>query len=151
GLRESGIADHTLVWFCSDNGGLPGIEPGTVGDLRGFKNTVFEGGLRVPAIIEWPQMIREPRVSSFPAATMDIFPTLAAAAGLPDSVLLQPQDGISLMPLLQGDVQRRDKPICFRHTGRAAIIDNDYKLLTENLQRGDYQLYDLADDPQESN
>ena len=82
-LRELGIEENTLFWFCSDNGGLPNIEPETVGGLRGFKGSVYEGGLRVPAIIEWPREIPEPRVTSYPAATLDIFPTLAAVAGLP--------------------------------------------------------------------
>lgn len=51
-LRELNIADTTLVWFNSDNGGLSGITPDTVGGLRGNKGSVFEGGLRVPGIIE---------------------------------------------------------------------------------------------------
>ncbi|MYF05266.1 MAG: sulfatase-like hydrolase/transferase, partial [Holophagales bacterium] len=78
GLRELGIADNTLVWFTSDNGGLPdisygpehpGVRPDTTGHLRGFKKDFYEGGLRVPTIIEWPDGIA-PRISSFPASTM---------------------------------------------------------------------------------
>ena len=150
GLREMKIAENTLVWFCSDNGGLPNIRPDTVGGLRGFKNTIYEGGLRVPAIIEWPAGIRKPRITSFPAATMDIFPTLASLAGLPASVMLQPQDGISLVPLFTNELARRDKPIAFRHTGRAALIDNNYKIVTEDLAKGQFALYDLAADPKET-
>ena len=58
------IADNTLVWFCSDNGGLPKITPETVGGLRGFKGSLYEGGLRVPAIVEWPAHIKNPRITS---------------------------------------------------------------------------------------
>lgn len=150
GLREQGIAENTLVWFCSDNGGLSGIEPDTVGGLRGFKGTLYEGGLRVPGIIEWPAVISEPRVTSFPAVTMDIFPTLADVAGLPESVLLQPQDGISLKSLLTEERTRREKPIPFRHQGRAALVDNQFKLLTLDIEERDFVLYDLVRDPQET-
>lgn len=52
GLRDLGLADHTLLWSCSDNGGFSEISPSTVADLRGHKGSVYEGGLRVPAIIE---------------------------------------------------------------------------------------------------
>ena len=61
--------------YCSDNGGLKNISPSTVGGLRGNKNTMWEGGLRVPAIIEWPETI-DPGISKYPASTMDIYPTI---------------------------------------------------------------------------
>ena len=61
GLREAGVAENTLLWFCSDNGGLPGIEPSAVAPLRGSKGTIYEGGLRVPAIVEWPAAIEPGR------------------------------------------------------------------------------------------
>ncbi|MCP5113850.1 MAG: sulfatase-like hydrolase/transferase [bacterium] len=150
GLRELNIAENTLVWFCSDNGGLPRIQPETVGGLRGFKSSLWEGGLRVPAIIEWPGGIAKPRVTSFPAATMDIFPTLAAVVGLPDSAMLEPRDGISLAPLFNNELERRDKPLPFRHTGRAALIDNNYKLLQPDLEKDQFELYDLSSDPKET-
>ncbi len=151
GLRNLDVAEDTLVWFSSDNGGLPRIEPDTVGGLRGYKNDIYEGGLRVPAIIEWPAEIRQPRITSFPAATMDIFPTIAAVAGLPDSVLLQPEDGIDLTALFGEELTRRQKPIPFRHMGRAALVDNNYKILTQDIESGDFELYDLAGDPKETN
>ena len=148
-LRELGIAENTLIWFCSDNGGLKPFGPATVGGLRGWKNTIWEGGLRVPAIIEWPAGISRPRVTSFPAVTMDILPTLAEVAGLSESALPQPQDGISIKALFSSEIGPRSKPIPFRHTGRSALIDNDYKLVTEDLEGSKYQLYNLAIDPQE--
>jgi arylsulfatase A-like enzyme len=150
GLRELSIAGNTLVWFCSDNGGLRGIQPDTVGGLRGNKNSVFEGGLRVPAIVEWPAQITQARVTEYPAATMDIFPTLAEIVGLPESVLLRPYDGMSICPLFRREIGPRPKPIPFRHTGRAAWVDNRYKLLTEDLKKDQFQLYDLVRDPQET-
>ena len=151
GLRELGIGSNTLVWFTSDNGGLPRIEPETVGGLRGFKGSVYEGGIRVPAIIEWPDRIPAPLVTEFPAVTMDIFPTLAAIAGVPEEARLQPQDGTSLLSVLDGTEQRRAKPIGFRHLGRAALIDNNLKILSNRLDVRAYELYDLDADPHEAN
>lgn len=150
GLRKLGLAENTLLWFCSDNGGLPNITPTTVGDLRGFKNTVYEGGLRVPAIIEWPAVIKVPRITRYPAGTVDIFPTLAEILRLPESVMLTPIDGSSLKPLLATELTERAKPIPFRHQGRAALVDNRYKLVTQNIAAGNFELYDLETDPREA-
>jgi arylsulfatase A-like enzyme len=149
GLRSLGVADNTLLWFNSDNGGLPEITPDTTGGLRGNKNAIYEGGLRVPAVIEWPAGIPEAKVTAFPAATMDIFPTLAEVVGLSESAMLQPIDGISLAPLFQGEMGRREKAIPFRHTDRAALVDNEYKILTLEVGSGAYELYNLEKDPYE--
>jgi arylsulfatase A-like enzyme len=148
-LRDLAVAENTLVWFCSDNGGLPKITPETVGGLRGFKGSVYEGGLRVPAIIEWPAGITAARITSFPSCTMDIFPTVAEVCGLPASAMVTPQDGTSLLELFQHELTRRSNPIPFRHTRRAAFLDNQFKLITQNTAKGEYELYDLANDPQE--
>ena len=144
GIRKLGVADNTVLWYCSDNGA---IAKGSTGGLRARKGSLYEGGIRVPAIIEWPAGIRQPRVTSFPASTMDIFPTLAELSGLPDSAQLKPVDGISLKALFQGEIGPRAKPIPFRHMGRAAWIDNRYKLVSE---KGRYALYDLETDEKES-
>lgn len=149
-LRELGLAENTLLVFNSDNGGLPGIVPETVGGLRGNKGSVFEGGLRVPGIIEWPAVITTPRVTSFPASTMDLFPTVADILSLPEDVMVKPVDGRSLRPLFTGEIGARAEPIPFRYLNKAALVDNRYKLLTDNLKRGSFQLYDLEADPKES-
>ncbi len=151
GLRRLGMAENTLLWFCSDNGGLPEIRPGTVGDLRGFKGSVYEGGLRVPGIIEWPAVIRNPRVTSYPAGTFDIFPTVAEIAGLPESALLKPVDGISIRPLFTTELAERPKPMGFRHTRRAALIGNRYKVVASNINQPKFEVYDLQQDPREQN
>ncbi len=150
GLRNLGLADNTLLWFCSDNGGLPEIKPSTVGNLRGFKNSVFEGGLRVPAIIEWPAVIRSPRITRYPAGTVDIFPTIADVLHLPADVMLAPIDGSSLQPLFTADVAARSKPLAFRHTGRAALVDNRYKIVTQKIGEGTFEVFDLETDPGET-
>jgi arylsulfatase A-like enzyme len=64
-LRELNIADDTLLWYTSDNGALP---VGSAGGLRGRKSDLYEGGIRVPCMLEWPRRIREPRMSSIPPA-----------------------------------------------------------------------------------
>ncbi len=149
-LRQLGIAEETLVWFCSDNGGLPKITPGTVGGLRGFKGSLYEGGLRVPGIIEWPKGIPTPRVTEYPAVTMDIFPTIADIVGLKSETWLQPQDGLSLMPLFSGEIGERKKPIPFNCFGDTALVDNNYKLIHLGRQGGQFELYDLLNDPAET-
>jgi arylsulfatase len=150
GLRDLDVADSTLFWFCSDNGGLREITPSTTGGLRGFKSSLYEGGLRVPAIIEWPNGIPSPRITEYPSVTMDIFPTIAEIVGLPDNCRLSPQDGISLVPLFTHESTRRAAPIPFRCLGNTAVLDNDIKLI--HLARPDaYELYDLDADPTESN
>ena len=150
GLRQLGIADQTLLWFCSDNGGLPKIKPDTVGGLRGNKGTIYEGGLRVPAIIEWPEKIKPARITSHPASVLDILPTILEITGTTYPAPQRPLDGTSLVPLLQREIGKRKKPIPFRHIGRAALIDNDMKLLTNAMQKGKFELYDLANDPSET-
>jgi arylsulfatase A-like enzyme len=148
-LRDLGIADNTLLVFNSDNGGLPGITPETVGGLRGFKGSVFEGGLRVPAIIEWPGTIK-PRISSHAACTMDLFPTVADILRLPDDVMIKPVDGVSLKPLFAGEIGGRRQAIPFRFGTKAALTGQRYKILTENLGKGAFQLYDIEADPKET-
>lgn len=149
-LRDYSIAKNTLLVFCSDNGGLPEVKPDSVGGLRGYKSSVFEGGLRVPGIIEWPSVITVPRITNYPACTMDLFPTIADVLNLPATVMLQPIDGMSLKPLLMAEIDRRSKSIPFRFGSKSALIDNQYKILTNDLRKGTFQLYDLQADPAET-
>jgi arylsulfatase A-like enzyme len=148
-LRDLGIADNTLLVFCSDNGGLPGIRPETVGGLRGNKGSVYEGGLRVPGILEWPGTI-QPRITSYPACTLDLFPTVADILSLPADVFIQPVDGLSLKPLLSKELETRSKPIPFRFHAQSALVDNRHKIVTTNRAGGKLELYDLEADPHES-
>lgn len=149
-LRELEIADNTLLWFCSDNGGLPKIQPETVGGLRGFKGSLYEGGLRVPAIIEWPAGIPHPRLTQFPAVTMDIFPTIAEVVGLPPEAALEPSDGISLKRLFTEEIGPRSKPIPFNCFGETALIANDFKLLQVGKKNQRFELYNLREDERET-
>ena len=151
GLVKMGIEQNTLVWFCSDNGGLPKIEPTTVGPLRGHKGTIYEGGLRVPAILEWPAGIPSARQTDFPASVADILPTLLAITSVPYPDPDRVMDGISLLPVMRQELLRRKQPIFFRHIGRAALIDNDWKLLSTDLSKDRFELYDVVHDRSEQN
>ena len=147
GLRKLGVADDTLVWFTSDNGGLPGFEPDTTGGLRGYKSSMYEGGLRVPCVIEWPAGIAKARITKHPAGAVDIFPTIAEICDLPKSAMLQPQDGLSLKPLFAKETGPRTKALPFHSRERVVVIDNDYKLLSLPGKKGPrYELYNLAKD-----
>ncbi|MEJ6559555.1 MAG: sulfatase-like hydrolase/transferase [Akkermansiaceae bacterium] len=151
GLRKHDIHENTLIWFNSDNGGLKGVKPTTVGDLRDFKGSIFEGGIRVPCVIEWPAGIPKSRTSHHPSGIVDIFPTITDILDLPKSTMLKPVDGSSLLPLFEKETGPRKSPLFFRHTGRLAVIDNDFKLLKEKKNAKNYQLYNLATDRREQN
>ncbi len=129
GLKKLGLADDTLVWFKSDNGGLKGVGCDSVGGLRGNKGSVYEGGLRVPGIIEWPSGIR-PRITAYPAGAVDIFPTLAELLNLPKESVGSPIDGISLVPIFGHDESRRKKPLPFQSGDNTVLIDNDFNFQT---------------------
>ncbi len=108
GLRSSGLRDNTLLWYCGDNGVPP--EGRSTTPYRGHKGQVYEGGIRVPGIIEWPARLK-PRQTSVHAVTTDILPTLCDLTGIP--LPKRPLDGISLQPLLDGKMKQRPSPIFF--------------------------------------
>jgi arylsulfatase A-like enzyme len=150
-LKEMGLDENTLIWFNSDNGGVSFGGKEGVGGLRDFKGSVYEGGLRVPCIIKWPAIIKGGTISHFPASTMDIFPTIAAICDLPDAVFVRPIDGKSIWPLFKGKAgEYRNDPIPFKYRNQGAFIDNDYKLLAENIDKKEYALYDVKKDKSET-
>lgn len=183
GLKDLGIADNTLVWFTSDNGGTPsrdypadcsadldpdltsdesvalgcyrGVRPSSTGHLRGYKKDFYEGGLRVPTIVEWPAGI-EPRVSNFPAGTVDMFPTLIDVAGLSPDSINKVHDGISLAQVFKSEPARRDQPLGFRASDGRMWLDNDWKLVQNVTHKAggefikeSFELYNVIGDPKE--
>ncbi len=141
-LAELGVARETLLWYTSDNGitneGIP--EPQRAGlfngPWRGRKATIWEGGFRVPAIIEWPAVVRESRTSSFPAVTSDIFPTLLDLLGLASPFPARPIDGISIRRLIEGDTStERGRPIGFWIYDVATELENP-RWIDPDLARG---------------
>ncbi len=168
-LRELGVAGDTMLWYCSDNGPegrTPHIRNnrGSSGGLRGRKRSLFEGGLRVPGILEWPNRIDGGRSTAMPCSTSDYLPTVAAALGLSGPADSRPMDGINLMPLIEGTMQRRGTRIGFQtpdggESGREnrlgspdhALIGDRYKFLSylDDARIEEDMLFDLAVDPGE--
>jgi arylsulfatase len=103
-LERHGILDDTIILFTSDNGPWInyGDHAGTTGGLREGKGTTFEGGVRVPMVIRYPAIVPAGTTSATPAMTIDVLPTIAEIVGgeLPDREI----DGVSIVPLLRGDV-----------------------------------------------
>lgn len=113
-LSELSIKDNTLLWFTSDNGAIKKVN-GNAG-YRGSKHKLYEGGLRVPAFIEWPNGIPQPTTSDVRCTTSDIFPTVLDLIGRSTSEL-PPLDGISLTHLFSGEMTSRPTPIGFWNAG----------------------------------
>lgn len=164
-LRELKVSDNTLLWYCSDNGGAAG--PKSTGDLRGHKGTLWEGGLRVPGIVEWPSRITKPFASEMPGCTSDIYPTILEATGVEAKNQILPLDGTSLLPLFDRNTESRTKPIAFSANARspqshAALLDWPYKLHTnpgtgrggkdkkDDATLASTLLYDVSKDPKET-
>jgi len=108
-LKELQIDKNTILWYCSDNGGVAGFSS-TGG--RESKGHIYEGGLRVPAILEWPARIPEHVVTEIPVNTSDIYPTLLEIAGI-NMKDQPPLDGISIIPLIDKKMITRSKPMGF--------------------------------------
>lgn len=108
-LGRLGVAKNTLFWYTSDNGATGA---GSTSGLRGRKGTLWEGGLRVPTVVEWPAQITKPRRAEIPCGTVDIYPTLLDVAGtrMPGQT---PLDGVSLVPMIENKTAQRDKPMGF--------------------------------------
>ena len=158
-LQEYNIAQNTLVWFSSDNG--PQLyTPGSTGGLKGQKGTLFEGGIRVPAIIEWPAIIKRNRKSDYPVVTNDLLPTVCDILGIipPND---RPLDGISILPFLQDKIDYRNSSIAFafhikqgdlKSDFHSAIMQDSYKLIIHynNGNAKTVNLYDIVNDARET-
>ncbi len=149
-LRQLGVAENTMLWFCSDNGPEgKAKDPGSAGGFRGRKRSLYEGGVRVPALLEWPAIIGKSRTTAYPAVTSDYLPTVMDALGRTEAVSL-PLDGVSLMPLIRGEVEKRVAPIGFQTKGVVAWHEGPLKLVFQVKGKDGLELYDLAKDPSES-
>ncbi|MEP2777464.1 MAG: sulfatase-like hydrolase/transferase [Luteolibacter sp.] len=147
-LEKAGVADNTMLWFGSDNGPEGSAKsPGTAAHFRGRKRSLYEGGVRVSGILDWPARVNAGSVTEFPAVTSDYLPTIMDALGveLDDD---RPRDGISLLPVLDGKQTERTKPIGFQSQKQVAWTTQQYKLYSNNGGKK-WELYDLLADPSE--
>ncbi len=151
-VDKLGLADNTLILFCSDNGGPAPFQDvfQSNGQLRGHKGQLYEGGLRIPTLARWPGHIPSGRVSSTPWYLADIFPTLVELSGSPIPAKL---DGVSVLPTLQGkELPISDRFLYWEQTSnkfQQAVRWKTWKAIRTGL-RGPVELYDLAQDPTES-
>ena len=162
-LAQAGVAERTLVVFSSDNGathGAPGIKFHSGGadpkffnstaDLRGYKGSVYEGGLRVPMIVRWPGRVKAGTVNDTPSYFADWFPTLCDVAELPKPAGL---DGESLLSVMTGGLSLTNrKPMIWvfpEYEGQVAVRLGDLKLVRQRLSTkkpGEWEVYDIAQD-----
>ena len=150
-LRESGLEENTLVFFLSDNGGPTRELTSSNLPLRGGKSQMYEGGIRVPYMVQWKGKLPSGKVYEQPVSSMDIFATASAVAGTetPKQV-----EGVDLIPFLNGKKTGRPHETLFWRQGKkTAIRHGDWKLvrMDKQLSSGDFhwQLYDLASDVSE--
>ncbi len=139
-LREMGQENNTIVVFLSDNGADPN---GDNGPLRGRKGTLWEGGIRVPCLMQWPARLPQGKTVSQVAITMDLMPTLMRAAGLTAGGATF--DGIDLLPLIRGQMPEQPRKLFWRYKRgdvvRKAARDGNLKLVID--PQGE-ELHDLS-------
>ncbi len=148
-LRRWAASENTMLWFASDNG-PENRTPGSPGSFRGRKRSLYEGGVRVPGLLEWPARIRTARSTDVPAVTSDYFPTVLDYLGFTTGGRVDPIDGVSLKPLIEGTMKERPRPIGFQTRGMATLSDDRFKLVIQGKGQG-VELYDLLADPSEKN
>ncbi len=156
-LKELGVYDDTIIIFSSDNG--PHLEGGADPDFfnsngpwRGYKRDLYEGGIRVPMIVQWPGHIAEGQQTDFMCSFWDMMPTFR---NILDGEEREDMDGISLLPLLEGRKgQREHSELYFEFAERSsqAARKGPWKLIRLDIEGpGDhYELYNLDSDPSET-
>lgn len=145
-LKENGIEENTLLFFISDNGGPTKQTTSSNAPLRGTKTDLYEGGIRVPFFVQWKGRLR-PQTSNIPVTTLDVIPTILAAAGIDADATL---DGKNLLPLLEerGN-QAPERTFYWRFLSGAAIRKGDWKLVRARESMS-WELYNLTEDIAES-
>lgn len=156
-LKEAGIDEDTLIIFTSDNGGLSTAEgsPTCNAPLNEGKGWMYEGGVRVPLLVRWPNFISPGTICNEPVTSPDFYPTLLEASNSP-LMPKQHQDGVSILPLLEGrdKIEREALYWHYPHYGNqggtpgSSIRMGNYKLI-EFFETGKCELYDLTKDVSE--
>ncbi len=150
-LTEKGVVENTMIWFCSDNGPESKDRPdnGSAGPYRGRKRDLYEGGVRVPGLLVWPAKIKEGRKTEAPCVTSDYLPTVLDAIGVKHPQPSYTLDGISLMPLIEGETVARASSIGFLYSSKKSYSNDDYKIVSYSGKS--FQLYNMKTDPFERN
>lgn len=133
-LKENNLKENTLVMYCGDNG-TPSSAARTGLTRREQKGNLYEGGILVPGVVEWPMVIKEPASTSVLSYTSDILPTLAEMTGqpLPD----RPLDGTSLVPFFKDPVKKRTEPLFFWQFEPGKVFgENPEPYIDPKLQEG---------------
>jgi uncharacterized sulfatase len=151
-----GLRDDTLVLFLSDNG--PALKGGSAGPLSGGKDTLAEGGIRVPFLARWPGHLPEGSVVTEPLSAMDLLPTALEGAGLspPDGLVL---DGHDILEALANGAPSPHEDLVWDHTSKFVAPDGT-QVHTQAVRAGrwklvrghggDLKLFDLPADPGET-
>ncbi|HKB05869.1 MAG TPA: sulfatase-like hydrolase/transferase [Gemmataceae bacterium] len=130
-LKDLGIADDTLITFISDNGGPEQVNASDNGPLNGGKATTWEGGIRVPFLIQWPNG-KLPAGTTYdqPVIQLDLFPTVLSAARADPEGKSVKLDGVNLLPYLRGEVRTPPhEALYWRFGGQLAVRAGDWKLV----------------------
>ena len=145
-LEEEDLLNNTMIWFISDNGGYAETYHGHAsnGVLRGEKATLWEGGIRVPAMVCWPGTIAPNQIVSQPVCNVDIVPTLGAIVGFSDMLTNLPIDGINISPVIF-EQKTIDRDIFWKYKDQRAFRRGDWKLHNQD------ELYNLSSDISEQN
>jgi arylsulfatase A-like enzyme len=141
-LERQGIADNTCIFLQSDNGPtresrgwMDGREDfyygGTTGRLKGQKGSLFEGGVRVPAMISWPAKVPAGRVSDLPGMSMDVFPTMVRAAG--GELNRYDLDGVDVLPALSGASPPAERCLFWERNDQLAVRRGKWKLVLNGI------------------
>ena len=148
-LDDCKITEETLIFFVSDNGGPP-VNASSNGPLHGNKAQTWDGGIRVPYLVQWKGKLPAGKTYDQPVIQLDFHPTALAAAGLVRAVKEQtgpPLDGVNLLPHLAGEVKSPPHDALYWRFGeQTAIRSGNHKLVKARGGSGDWELYDLAAD-----
>ncbi|MBT2162071.1 sulfatase-like hydrolase/transferase [Zobellia sp. KMM 6746] len=153
-LKALGVAENTVLFYTSDNGpeggSATGRTQGVTNGLKGRKRSLYEGGIRVPGIMEWQGKVQPGTIVEAPCFTSDYFPTIANILGVDLEKNDRPYDGIDIIPIVQGDVKQRNKPLAFDFQKQAALMNNEYKIYSADKGQN-FELYNIINDPKEQN
>jgi len=150
-VRARGQEENTLVFFIADNGGPTQGTTSQNGPLRGFKTNTYEGGPRVPFLVQWKGRLPAGQTYDLPVMNLDVTPTILAAAGKPIEAA-EKLDGVDLLPFLAAKAPGRPHDTMFwRYGDQWAVRSGDWKLVVSRGGSGRPELYDLAADVGEKN